>query len=205
MPTNLVCALPLIGISLILDEFESQLSNVNREHTESKKAILTLNEELRKYKDQCFELETERDRFQREAERNQNVVKEREELVEKVHSEMSDLKEQFADYKKKIEIELEASKQSGLALDTVSEDLLQSKNQCRQMEGANELLREENRALATKVEELQEDIEGMCASLAKLQSACLLTPILLSFLFCFLLFSPFPSVSFGFLSLYLLL
>ena len=150
---------------LVADEFESQLSKLTRDYNESKKEILTLNEELLKYKDKSFELETERDRFARESERHAKVAEEREKVIEKLHSEMADVKEQFADYKKRIELELESTKQNVSAMDDLSVELERSRGQLRQMEADSNLVREENRSLAAKVEELQEDIEGMSASL----------------------------------------
>lgn len=143
------------------DEYETQLSKVTREYNETKKEIAKLNEEVRKYKDTCFEIETERDRFQREAERQQKIAEEREKLVEKVHVEMADTKEKFQDERTKFEVELESRKQTSLVIDDLKVELERTKAQCRQMETENGSLKEENRILGTKVDELQEDIEGM--------------------------------------------
>ncbi|KAJ6219103.1 hypothetical protein RDWZM_004915 [Blomia tropicalis] len=143
------------------DEYETQLSKVTREYNETKKEIAKLNEEVRKYKDTCFEIETERDRFQREAERQQKIAEEREKLVEKVHVEMADTKEKFQDERTKFEVELESRKQTSLVIDDLKVELERMKAQCRQMETENGSLKEENRILGTKVDELQEDIEGV--------------------------------------------
>ena len=169
---------------------------MTREYNESKKEILTLNEELRKYKDKTFELEAERDRFARESERRQKEAEEREHTIEKTSTEMADVKEQFADYKKRIEVELESSKQNVLEMGDLSVELERSRGQARQMESENGLLREENRTLAAKVEELQEDIEGMSIFgslwpliLASISTLGLLAMVMLCFsILCFFAF-----------------
>lgn len=155
-----IVSICILFFLLPLDEFESQLSTLTRDYAESKKEIVTLTEELRKYKDTAFELETERDRYAHESERHAKAAEEREKAVEKAVAEMATVKEQFADYKKRAEVELESTKQNVTALDGLSVELERSRGLTRQIESENGQLREGNRALAAKVEELQEDIEG---------------------------------------------
>lgn len=158
--------------SLTLDEFQSELTKLTRELGESKKETLTLNEELRKSRDKAAELEAERDHHAKEAERHQKAIQEREKAIEKVVAEMGEVKEQFEDYKRRIEIELSATKQSVSAMDDLSVQLEKTKGHTRQMEAENNALREDNRNLVAKVEELQEDIEGTFTTIITPSSQC---------------------------------
>lgn len=139
------------------------MTKLTRDLTEAKKETQTLSEELRKSRDKAAELEAERDHSARDAERHQKAVQEREKALEKAVAEMGEVKVQFEDYKRRIELELSATKQSVSAMDDLSVQLERTKGQTRQMETENSTLREDNRNLVAKVEELQEDIEGMCS------------------------------------------
>lgn len=124
--------------------------------------IDSLQDELQKFRNQCFEIEAGRDKFELEAERNQRLAEDREKLLEKANSELCSIKEQFDDYKKKCENDLDGLKQNNRNLDSLAVELERSRNKVQEMENVNQMLQEDNRTLSLKVEELREDIEGKC-------------------------------------------
>lgn len=149
----------------MLEKYESQLSCSNSGYNELKQQVDTLTTELGKYKKLCFEIEAERDRHERDCERSQRIVQEREKLLEKVNLDLLNVKEQFEDYRRKADSELDCAKQTNHNMDHLAVELERNRNKIQEINSENQFLQQENHNLSAKVEELKEDIEGKLSRL----------------------------------------
>ncbi len=134
---------------------------LERDYNLKEQDLEASHQELRKLRDIKFELELERDRYKRDSDRFEKTVDEKQQIIDNMRQDVIQMKEEFNNYRKDLEKQLETSKLSSVALNEIESDLGKQKAAYHEIEEENQSLRDDNRHLRQKVEELRDDIEGI--------------------------------------------
>ncbi|KAH7641035.1 cap-gly domain-containing linker protein 1-like [Dermatophagoides farinae] len=143
------------------DELESQFMKSQKELAESRQKIVSLNDELSRLKNVLIEIENERDGYRNEIERLERSCCEHQLKIERLDEQLVESSRQFDDYRTRVENQFDSQRQNSTIISSLRTDLDGSNRKCQTLDDENRLLRGENASLASKVRELQEDIEGM--------------------------------------------
>ncbi|XP_075589369.1 uncharacterized protein LOC124496137 isoform X3 [Dermatophagoides farinae] len=141
------------------DELESQFMKSQKELAESRQKIVSLNDELSRLKNVLIEIENERDGYRNEIERLERSCCEHQLKIERLDEQLVESSRQFDDYRTRVENQFDSQRQNSTIISSLRTDLDGSNRKCQTLDDENRLLRGENASLASKVRELQEDIE----------------------------------------------
>lgn len=145
----------------LIDELESQFMKSQKELAESRQKIVSLNDELSRLKNVLIEIENERDGYRNEIERLERSCCEHQLKIERLDEQLVESSRQFDDYRTRVENQFDSQRQNSTIISSLRTDLDGSNRKCQTLDDENRLLRGENASLASKVRELQEDIEGL--------------------------------------------
>ncbi|CAG2104994.1 unnamed protein product [Medioppia subpectinata] len=140
-------------------DLEYKLQDMEKELAVKSQELSGQKQEHRDLKDQKFELELERDKYRRDADRLEKACADKQDTVDALREDMKRMSDEFAEHRVAIEQQLTESSATGSALKELGQEIEKQREACREVEDENQSLKDDNRHLRQKVEELRDDIE----------------------------------------------
>lgn len=144
--------------------FEADVARLTKEFNDSKKEVATAQQELARWQQRAQQLEAEGEQHRREVEDYRRMITERDQKLEAKFGEIGQAREEFENQRRQLEAKLEASKATGVAIEDLAGELQRAQTALKDRDETNGRLAEENQACRAKIDQLQEDIEGMRTS-----------------------------------------